>query len=267
MLGKRLRDDPTCGVPRVSRGLLREMTVRATPRLDGKQVLTLLAVMVPLALLWSTWVVWPLKILVVFFHELSHGLAAILTGGSIARIEVVREQGGLCVTRGGNGFLTLSAGYLGSAVWGSLALLLSSRTRLDRLATVAMGGLILLAVLIWVRPILGFGFGFHLLAGLVILAMGARLPERVNDIFLRVFGLTSCLYAVLDIWSDTISRSRLRSDARLLAEMTHIPTVVWGGFWILVALTLAAVSLAKCCRIRQSAEPPPTGARSVGPTG
>ncbi len=88
------------------------MIGRATTRLDWKQLLVLAALMVPLTLLWRTWAVWPFKIPVVFFHELSHGIAAILTGGSIDHIEVVKEQGGLCVTRGGHRFWTLSAGYL-----------------------------------------------------------------------------------------------------------------------------------------------------------
>jgi hypothetical protein len=238
------------------------MTEHPTTRLDGTQILALVALMVPLTLLWSTWVVWPLKILVVFFHELSHGLAAILTGGSIDHIEVVKEQGGLCVARGGNRFLTLSAGYLGSLIWGGLALLLSSRTRRDRWVTVTMSGLILLATVIWVRPIFSFGFGFHLLAGLAILLIGILLPESVNDIFLKVFGLASCLYVIPDIWSDTMARSYQRSDARMLAEMTHVPTVIWGGFWIIVALALAALFLAKSCRTRQSAPPPPPAAGS-----
>jgi hypothetical protein len=113
-----------------------------------------------------------------------------------------------------------------------------------------MSGLILLATIIWVRPIVSFGFGFHLLAGLVILLIGILLPESVNDIFLKMFGLASCLYAIPDIWSDTMARSYLRSDARMLAEMTHIPTVIWGGFWIIVSLALAALFLAKSCRTR-----------------
>jgi hypothetical protein len=232
------------------------MTERPTTRIDSKQLLWLVALMVPLTLLWSTWVVWPLKILVVFFHELSHGFAAILTGGSIDHIEVVKQQGGLCVTRGGNRFLTLSAGYLGSLIWGGLALLLSIRTRRDRLVTVTMSGLILLATIIWIRPIFSFGFGFHLLAGLVILFIGTRLPESVNDVFLKVFGLASCLYVIPDIWSDTIARSHVRSDARMLAEVTHIPTVIWGGFWIIVALALAALFLVKSCRTRPDSGPP-----------
>ena len=228
------------------------MTVRATTRLDGKQLLWLAALMIPLTLLWSTWVVWPLKILVVFFHELSHGFAAILTGGSVDHIEVVKEQGGLCVTRGGNRFVTLSAGYLGSLIWGGLALLLASRTRRVRWVTVTMSGLILSATVLWVRPIVSFGFGFHLLAGLALLLIGTRLAQSVNDIFLKVFGLASCLYVIPDIWSDTIARSHLRSDARMLAEMTHVPTVIWGGFWTIVALALAAMFLVKSCGTRPS---------------
>ncbi|MFT6786226.1 MAG: hypothetical protein ACJATG_002234, partial [Dinoroseobacter sp.] len=62
--------------------------------------------------LWSTPLALPLKILVVFLHELSHGLAAVLTGGSIEAISLSAQQGGHAITRGGNGFIILSAGYL-----------------------------------------------------------------------------------------------------------------------------------------------------------
>lgn len=221
--------------------------------LDRKQLGLLLAIVVPLLLLWPTWVAWPLKILVVFFHELSHGAAAALTGGGIVRIEVDAAQGGLCVTRGGNGFLILSAGYLGSLLWGGLALLVSSRTRVDRAVSTILGCVMLAVTFLWIRPVIGFGFGFHLVAGLALLVVGARLPERVNDILLKVFGLASCLYVVPDIWSDTIARSGLRSDARMLAEMTHVPTVIWGGIWIVVAVLLTGWFLSRSCRTTESA--------------
>jgi Zn-dependent membrane protease YugP len=57
-------------------------------------------------------------------------------------------------------------------------------------------------------------------------------------------GLTSVGYAILDIKSDIIDRPELQSDARMLAEMTGIPTVVWGVLWIGLAL-LAAVWLVR----------------------
>lgn len=230
-----------------------------TSRFDWGKAGVLAAIVVPVILLWSTPIVWPLKILVVFFHELSHGLAAILTGGSIVKIEVVAQQGGVCCTAGGSRFITLSAGYLGSLLWGGLVLLAASSTRRDRGVAVGLGAIIVGATLLWVRPVFSFGFGFHVAAGLVLIAVGWLLPDAVSDLVLKVVGVTSCLYVIPDIWSDTIARSQLRSDARMLAEMTHIPTVVWGGLWILAALVVCGGLLWLTCR-RSDAPAPPTPA-------
>ncbi|MCU0291385.1 MAG: M50 family metallopeptidase [Thermoanaerobaculaceae bacterium] len=221
---------------------------QAASVVDWRKVGFLAALVVPVALLWSTPIVWPLKILVVFFHELSHGLAAILTGGRIARIEVVAAQGGVCWTMGGNQFLTLTAGYLGSLAWGAGVLLAATGSKRDRAVSIGLGSIVLAATVLWVRPVLSFGFGFHLLAGGALVLFGWLLPDAFNDIVLKVFGVTSCLYVIPDIYSDTIARSHLRSDARMLAEMTHIPTVIWGGLWILIALAVCGGLLLATCR-------------------
>ncbi|HPC83998.1 MAG TPA: M50 family metallopeptidase [Thermoanaerobaculaceae bacterium] len=228
-------------------------------RFDRGKAATLAAIVVPVLLLWSTPIVWPLKILVVFFHELSHGLAAMLTGGSILRIEVVAGQGGVCWTASGNRFIVLSAGYLGSLLWGSGVLLAATSTRRDRAVAVGLGAVIVGATLLWVRPVVGFGFGFHLAAGVAFVALGWLLPDAASDLVLKVFGVTSCLYVIPDIWSDTIARSHLRSDARMLAELTHVPTVVWGSLWILASLAVCASVMWLCFRRTDAPAPSPGG--------
>ena len=50
---------------------------------------------------WSTVFVWPLRLFVVLLHEVSHGLAAVATGGRIVSIELSPAEGGLCTTAGG----------------------------------------------------------------------------------------------------------------------------------------------------------------------
>ena len=65
-------------------------------------------------LLWPTPIVYPLKVFVVFLHELSHGLMAVATGGRIESIALDWREGGETVSLGGSAILTLSAGYLGS---------------------------------------------------------------------------------------------------------------------------------------------------------
>jgi hypothetical protein len=221
----------------------------------------LLILMAGVVLFWNTWAVYPLKILVVFFHELSHGLAAWVTGGSIERIELVAQQGGLCVTRGGSTFLTLSAGYLGSLFWGGVILVVAARTRHDKWFTMGLGILLLLVTLLFIRPLVGFGFAFGLFTGGAMVAAGRLLPEKANDLLLKVIGLTSCLYAVLDIKSDILDRSYLRSDARMLAEYTGIPTLVWGVVWILLAV-VAAMFFLYIAATGPEQQEPATGAAS-----
>ena len=186
--------------------------------------------------LWNTPVVYPLKIFVVFMHELSHGVAAIVTGGSIKDIIVVPQEGGLTHTIGGSRFWTLTAGYLGSLVWGGLILVLAARTHLDKLLSMVIGiGMIVVSIRYggnwFVR---GFGIAFG--GGLAVI--GWLLSESINDWILRVIGFTSCLYAILDIKSDILDRSSMRSDARMLHEelTPFIPTVVWGVLWIIIAI-------------------------------
>jgi hypothetical protein len=55
-----------------------------------------------------------------------------------------------------------------------------------------------------------------------------------------VLGLTSTLYAILDIKSDVLDRPHLPSDAAMLAEMTGIPTAAWGILWIAIALLVSS---------------------------
>ncbi|MCA9716561.1 MAG: M50 family metallopeptidase [Myxococcales bacterium] len=227
---------------------------RALEGINWRTVGGLVALAVVTALLWQSVVVYPLKILVVFFHELSHGLAAVATGGQIVEIEVVKEAGGHCITRGGSRFVTLSAGYLGSLIWGGLILLTAARTRLDRGVSVFLGLTLVTMVLLYVRPFAGFGFGFGLGSGVLLAAAGVFLSEQVNDFLLRWIGLTSCIYAILDIKSDVLDRPELRSDAAMLGELTSLSPQFWGVVWIVVAILGASVFLLLSCR---EGRPPP----------
>lgn len=199
-------------------------------------------------LLWDTPLVTPLKIFVVFLHELSHGLAAVLTGGSIVRIEITPDQGGLCVTRGGWRFLVLSAGYLGSLSLGALLLVAAARWRRDRLL-VALVGLVTLGVtLLYVRS--SFGFVYGIAAGACLIVASRKLSEGVCDGILKVIGVVSCLYAVWDIASDTLFRSLAQSDASALGRITGIPGAVWGAFWIGTAVVVTVLALRSAARSR-----------------
>jgi hypothetical protein len=194
------------------------------------------------ALLWALWdtvIIYPVKVFVVLLHEVSHAMAAIATGGSVERIVLDANQGGAAYTVGGIPFLTLSAGYLGSLLWGVLFVMLGfSRWLRPRWIIATVGLFVILTTVSVVRSPFGLVFGLTFGAGL--LASSKYLSQRVNRILLLGLGLTSTLYAILDIKSDILARPGLRSDAAMLYEMTGVPTIFWGFLWIAIALLVSA---------------------------
>jgi hypothetical protein len=162
-----------------------------------------------------------------------------LAGFAIERIVITPNEGGLCECGGGSAFLTLSAGYLGSLLWGA-AILTAARGRgkIPQIATMAIGALVVVVTLLYVGNWFGILFGVAFGGGLIM--AGRHLPVDGTASLLTALGLTSCLYAILDIKSDILDRPEVLSDARMLAELTGIPTVVWGVLWIAVALVFSA---------------------------
>jgi hypothetical protein len=212
--------------------------VRTPPR----RLVLPLVLAAAILLLWGTPVVYPFRLFVVFLHEISHGIAAVLTGGSIVRIGLSFDEGGVCLTRGGWRFLILNAGYLGSLLWGALFLVLGARRARARPVVAAIGAFTLLVTLAYVRT--WFGFLYGLAAGLVLVAVAAKLKPAVSETLLAAIGATSVLYAVWDVATDVFMAHSGQSDASALARLTLVPAIVWGAAWI----ALSAVVLVQVLR-------------------
>jgi hypothetical protein len=202
----------------------------------GRRLLVPLGLSVLALLFWDTFVVYPFRVFVVFLHEISHGIAAVLTGGSIVSIGLTFDEGGVCLTRGGSRFLVLNAGYLGSLLFGALFLVLGERRRRARAVVAAIGAFTLVVTLLYVRSLFGFVYG--LLAALVLLAVASKLQPVVSEMLLAAIGAMSCLYAVWDVASDVLLRSVAESDASALARLTGVPAVLWGVLWMAVSLVV-----------------------------
>jgi hypothetical protein len=199
-----------------------------------KQLSLLILLLGLIIIAWDYSILYPLKLLVVFFHESSHALAALLTGGSVKELIINKDQGGHVISQGGNQFIILSAGYIGSLLWGVVIYLTSVKTNYDKTIMAVLAVSIIIITVVFSRSLFSWLFG--LLTGGAMLLMAKYLAEKYNDFALRVIGLTSMMYAPLDIYSDTISRSYLPSDAYLLAEYTGGATILWGGIWIIISV-------------------------------
>ncbi|MBF0410380.1 MAG: M50 family metallopeptidase [Candidatus Riflebacteria bacterium] len=185
---------------------------------------------------WSSVWMFPLRLLTVFFHEISHGIAAEVSGGKMLRIDVNLDESGTCWTAGGNRLLVLSAGYLGSLLWGGVLLIIAARTDWDKKTLAALGFILVAVTIFYVRNSSGFAFG--LASGFFLIVLSSSLSHYSCDIFLRFLGLTSCLFVIFDIKSDLIDRSVPESDAFKMASYLHLPDKLVGFLWLAAAIFL-----------------------------
>lgn len=215
---------------------------------DVSIVLLSLATVAVALFFWNSPVLLPVKMFVVLLHEISHGLAALGTGGSLERLILLQDEGGLAFTRGGNQFLILSAGYLGSALWGAALLRLAwAAPNIRRLALRTMGMALAVVALLYVRDL--WTLAYVALATLAVFAIGLRGGARFQMAVLWLVGTFSSLYAVIDIGTDILLAGPLAgipliggparlNDAELLADVTFIPSFFWGLLWCGVAVAI-----------------------------
>lgn len=201
-----------------------------------REVISLVAIMTVTLLLWNTWAVYPLKLMVVFFHELSQGLMGIATGGSIAEINITADIQGVCRIEGGHALSILLAGYWGSLAWGIVLYVLALKWSRASWINAGLGILIYTVAVLYVRPVFSMGLLAATLAGAGMVFASVKLPVFINRILLKVIALTNCLYALFDVRSADSGASNLQSDAERLAEITGVPAALWGLLWIGIAL-------------------------------
>jgi len=188
-------------------------------------------------LFWDAPLLWPLKIVVVLFHELGHAVAAWATGGEVVEIGLSARQGGHTLTRGGVALVILNAGYLGSLLAGLGLLAATRREKAARVVAWVLPVAMLALAIGLIRPIVGFGFVFTAIAAVAFAALARYGTADLVRWVLRGLGVFSVLYALFDV-RDDVFRGTGGSDAHMLAEATMIPAAVWGLGWIALGLGL-----------------------------
>jgi hypothetical protein len=194
---------------------------------------------------WLTPALSPLKIFVVFIHETFHALVTVLTGGRVISMVVTPWQSGYVQHRGGNPLLIAAAGYVGSALFGGLLLLLSVR---NRWAPAVFGGLALLfgTVTLWfVRNPFGLVFGLGTTAVFAFLSWKTLPGAHYLIDFLAVM---SSLYAIYDLTDFLLVGAR--TDAVILAEITPVPAFIWALLWSAVSLMIVYLAGKRAITLR-----------------
>ena len=197
----------------------------------------LLAIAIVSILIWDTLLIYPIKLLVVTLHEMSHALVTIFTGGSVIKMVVTPELSGGVTSQGGNEFLIASAGYLGSLIFGTIIFFSASNKKLNLWSSTIIAVLILLFTANFFSN--AVTIIFSLIYVVLFYSAPRFFPYKINYWTMRTIGLISMMYVLFDIKEDLLTLTYRKTDAQQLAILTTVPPIVWGIIWF--SVTLAAI--------------------------
>lgn len=212
---------------------------KKSPKIPAKfvELAIILGIAIASFFLWDTFVIYPIKLFVVMWHEISHGLAAIFTGGRVHAIEFSLQLGGKCLTEDGIPFIVASSGYLGSLLIGASLFITSYDAKASKWTCTGLAILLLLLAANFVTSLFG-GVVTILFAALLIVSP-RFFPLKVHNYLWRSLGLVSVLYVIIDIKQDILVNTYIRNDAHMIAQVTGISATIWGVLWFITALVVA----------------------------
>ncbi|ORX81089.1 hypothetical protein BCR32DRAFT_220485 [Anaeromyces robustus] len=205
-----------------------------------KIILVLIIYTILICILWNvksvSWILWPFKIMTVTLHELSHALMAICTHASVKKIIVNPNQGGKTVYAGGNPYLIIPAGYIGSSLFGSLLIFCGFSVYTSKIATLVIL-LCMGCTLFYSNGIFTFIFTSGVLISVILLIYTKK--SKAIQYFVLFLGIMSGLYSLWDMVEDLIKRHVESSDASRFAKlkgMDWLSPKIWGLLWLLFSL-------------------------------
>lgn len=209
---------------------------------------------------------YPFKLLATWLHEMSHGLVMLVTGNGLDRVTIYRDTSGLAHATDEAGPTALAfiatAGYMGTALWGALLLVVTPTARSARIALLVFAGLMGLTVLVVVDAPDGDTFGQWAIGSMavVVAAAAIALPGRWRVAVAHFIAAQACVNAILDI--RVLFRphqivngleTQTKSDAHTMALTTFGTDDKWAlWFWAVAWLMWSLVVLYVALRVSGS---------------
>lgn len=195
------------------------------------------------------YILYPFTILATWFHEMGHGLAAILLGGQFQQLQISPDGSGVAYHSGGlflgpiGRAIVAAAGPMGPPLAGA-ALILSSRSfKTANLSLKILGSVLIISTLIWVRSL--FGLIAVPLLGLIILAIALKSSRWIQEFAIQFLGVQACVstYTQLDYLFSASAGPGLHSDSAQIQLQLLLPYWFWGGLMAIASFVILVQSL------------------------
>ncbi|MBW4562186.1 MAG: M50 family metallopeptidase [Mojavia pulchra JT2-VF2] len=225
----------------------------APPEVERMGLTWLIAAAIATTLLWQVpggdYILYPFTILATWFHEMGHGLMALVLGGQFQQLQIFSNGSGvasyrIALTLGPIGpALVAAAGPMGPPIAGAALILASRSFKAASLSLKILGSVLLLSTLIWVRSL--FGFVAIPLLGLIILGIALKAPRWVQGFGVQFLGVQACVstYHQLDYLFSYSAGPLGLSDTAQMQRYLLLPYWFWGGLMAIASLVILIQSL------------------------
>jgi hypothetical protein len=220
-----------------------------TPGTAGEQIGRLLAAVLIIMMLPSLpfggYIVYPFTILTTWFHEMGHGMTALLIGQDFQQLQIFPSGSGVAMSRVDDNISPLASaaiaagGPLAPCLAGSLLIVASAHPKLWRPVLWGMAAALFVSVIIYVRSPVGY-FVLPLVgAGVALIAW--RAPDRIIQFALQFLGVLGALSMLRD-FDYLFSESAVINGQPMLSDTGQIEQALWlpHWFWAAVILGLCA---------------------------
>ncbi|MFC2130759.1 M50 family metallopeptidase [Bacteroidota bacterium] len=219
-------------------------------------IIILIAFAVITIVLWQIpggfWILYPFTILGTWFHEMGHGLAALLLGGNFHRLEIYSNGSGLAMYSGTLLFgnigraLVAAGGPLGPTIAGATFIAFSPNKTITRFLLYILSFVLIISVILWIRS--WVGIGIILVFGLAIIIIATKANDDIKALALQFMGVQACVSVYLSfgyLFSQgaSIGGNSYLSDTAIIAQSLFLPYWFWGGLIILLSIFLIFKSL------------------------
>lgn len=226
-----------------------------------QRIRLLIGIAVASILLWQTMIgsllLYPFTILATWFHEMGHGVAAMLTGSQFERLLIFPDGSGVAQSmRPADGSrlsdaLVSASGPLGPAIAGSLLIIASRAEKPTRAALTVVGLALILSTVLWVRTLTGWLILPAL--GIAILALAVRGTAAQQRFGIQLLGVQACIsvwqqFGYLFSAGGSIGGQLHRSDTSAIADALLLPYWFWGAAISAVILVMLWSSFAVAFR-------------------
>ncbi|MDJ0732787.1 MAG: M50 family metallopeptidase [Nostocaceae cyanobacterium] len=225
----------------------------APPVIERMGITWLMVAAIVTILLWQVpagdYILYPFTILATWFHEMGHGLAALILGGNFQQLKIFANGSGQAFYSGSlflgpiGRAIVAAAGPMGPPIAGAALIVASRSFKATSLILKILGGFLLLSTLIWVRS--PFGMVAIPIIGLIILGISLKTPKWMQEFTIQFLGVQACVstYHQLNYLFSYSAGSLGLSDTAQMQKQLFLPYWFWGGLMAIASLVILVQSL------------------------